>query len=128
MNGAALGTTELHVLRSRVSLDKRFLFYVTISSLFRSAGESEMYGAGGQKRVPPEFCKDFRLPLPLFGEQVAIANFLDTQSTKLDSLIAKKQTLIGNHKNDEKFPRAGSSMNNEYELFQERDFQERLEE
>jgi len=68
-NGVGFGTTELHVLRSGKRLDKRFLFYLTISHTFRMLGESEMYGAGGQKRVPPEFAKNFRVPLPLLDEQ-----------------------------------------------------------
>lgn len=59
-NGAAFGTTELHVLRPLGEVENRFLFYLTISSVFRSNGKAEMYGAGGQKRVPPGFCKDFR--------------------------------------------------------------------
>ncbi len=75
-NGAAFGTTELHVLRSTTVLERRFLFYFTISGLFRSLGEGAMYGAGGQKRVPPEFCENVRLPLPPTDEQRAIADFL----------------------------------------------------
>jgi len=93
-NGAALGTTELHVLRVRPSLDRRFLFYLTISSVYRKTGEAEMYGAGGQKRVPPEFNKNFRTPLPPSVEQVAIADFLDRETAKIDRLVAKKRTLI----------------------------------
>jgi type I restriction enzyme S subunit len=68
-NGVAFGTTELHVLRVGKRLDKRFLFHLTTSHTFRMLGESEMYGAGGQKRVPPEFAKDFRIPLPPIDEQ-----------------------------------------------------------
>ncbi|MEX0619638.1 MAG: hypothetical protein WDZ76_12075 [Pseudohongiellaceae bacterium] len=56
-NAIAFGTTELHVLRSGSYLDPEFLYYITISNLFRSLGESEMYGAGGQKRVPETFIK-----------------------------------------------------------------------
>ena len=59
VNSAAYGTTELHVLRASESFDYRYLFYLTITDGYRKLGESEMYGAGGQKRVPPEFCKDF---------------------------------------------------------------------
>ncbi len=95
VNGAAFGTTELHVLRSGSNLERRFLFYFTISSVFRSIGEGSMYGAGGQKRVPPEFCKDIRLPLPLEkAEQTAIADFLDRETGKIDTLVAKNRTLI----------------------------------
>lgn len=51
-NGVGFGTTELHVLRPSNQLDAAFLFYVTISHVFRHEGASWMYGAGGQKRVP----------------------------------------------------------------------------
>jgi len=93
-NGTAFGTTELHVLRSGSDLDRRFLFYFTISQYFRSNGEGEMYGAGGQKRVPPEFCKNVRLPLPPIADQRAIADFLDRETANIDTLVAKKRRLI----------------------------------
>jgi type I restriction enzyme S subunit len=94
LNGAAFGTTELHVLRAAPILERRFLFYFSISRLFRSTGEGEMYGAGGQKRVPPEFCENVRVPLPPIDDQRAIADFLDRETLKLDTLVAKKRTLI----------------------------------
>ncbi len=93
-NGVGFGTTELHVLRPGKHLNKQFLFYLTISHTFRMLGESEMYGAGGQKRVPPEFVKDFRIPLPPIDEQQTIARFLDAKTAQMDELIAKKRLLI----------------------------------
>jgi len=93
-NGVGLGTTELHVLRSDSRLDARFLFYLSISQPFRKLGESEMYGAGGQKRVPEDFIKDFRACLPPFFEQQAIASFLDRETVRIDVLITKKQRLV----------------------------------
>jgi type I restriction enzyme S subunit len=56
-------------------------------------GESEMYGAGGQKRVPPEFAKDFRVPLPPLEEQHTIVRFLDAKITQIDALVAQKRQL-----------------------------------
>ena len=94
-NKTAFGTTELHVLRAdHDQIDPSFLFYLTISDLFRKLGESEMYGAGGQKRVPETFIKDFRAALPSPDEQKAIARFLDFKTAQIDTLIAKKQTLL----------------------------------
>ncbi|MEQ1602330.1 MAG: restriction endonuclease subunit S [Methylophilaceae bacterium] len=94
-NKTAFGTTELHVLRANPDqLEPQFLFYLTISDLFRKLGESEMYGAGGQKRVPETFFKDFRAGLPTLGVQQAIARFLDFKTAQIDALIAKQQALL----------------------------------
>jgi len=94
-NGVGFGTTELHVVRPRArELHTRYLFYLTISHPFRMLGTGEMYGAGGQKRVPDSFVKDLRTPLPPLDEQQAIARFLDHETTKLDALVAKKRRLI----------------------------------
>ncbi|UUE10154.1 restriction endonuclease subunit S [Dickeya zeae] len=94
-NKTAFGTTELHVMRTNSSLlDPHFLFYLTISDLFRKTGESEMYGAGGQKRVPESFFKDFRAGLPSMEEQQTITRFLDFKTVQIDALIAKQQALL----------------------------------
>ncbi len=94
LNGIAFGTTELHVMRCRSGLDNRFAFYLTFSKSFRKLGEAEMYGAGGQKRVPESFIEDLRHPIPPVAEQRAIVAFLDRETAKIDSLIVKKQRLI----------------------------------
>ena len=94
-NKTAFGTTELHVMRAAPEqLEPQFLFYLTISDLFRKIGESEMYGAGGQKRVPESFIKDFRAGLPSIREQQTIARFLDFKTAQIDALIEKKKTLL----------------------------------
>lgn len=94
-NKTAFGTTELHVMRTAPEqLKPEFLFYLTISDLFRKIGESEMYGAGGQKRVPESFIKDFRAGLPSIKEQQAIARFLDFKTAQIDALISKKRELL----------------------------------
>ncbi|PKQ39013.1 restriction endonuclease subunit S [Pseudomonas sp. YY-1] len=94
-NKTAFGTTELHVMRAGPEhLEPQFLFYLTISDLFRKIGESEMYGAGGQKRVPESFIKDFRAGIPPIREQQDIARFLDFKTAQIDALIAKKVALL----------------------------------
>lgn len=93
-NEVAFGTTELHIIRPRPGLDARFFFYLTIAHDFRSFGESEMLGAGGQKRVPEEFIKDWRPPLPPLEAQRRIARFLDEKTARIDGLIEKKRALL----------------------------------
>ena len=94
INGIAFGTTELHVLRVTKSTDPRFLFYASMGDAFRRLGQAEMYGAGGQKRVPDSFIENLRHPLPTLPEQCAIAAFLDRETAKIDALVAKKERLI----------------------------------
>lgn len=94
VNGVAFGTTELHVLRPRDTLDARFLFYLTIARDFRAYGESEMLGAGGQKRVPEEFLKDWGPSLPDIDVQQRIVRFLDEKISRIDALIEKKRALL----------------------------------
>lgn len=94
VNGVGFGTTELHVVRPQPSIDKKFLFYLSTAHDFRSLGEAEMLGAGGQKRVPEAFIKDWRAPLPSLDTQKRIAAFLDDETTRIDTLIAKKRALL----------------------------------
>ncbi len=93
-NEIGFGTTELHVLRANPDLNPKFLFYLTASHSFREIGTGAMYGAGGQKRVPDDFIRDFRHPIPPLPEQRAIAAFLDRETARIDALIEKKQRQI----------------------------------
>ena len=94
VNEIAFGTTELHVLRVKESMDRQFLFYLSMGDAFRKLGQAEMYGAGGQKRVPDSFIRDLRHPLPPLLEQRAIAAFLDRETAEIDTLVAKKERLV----------------------------------
>lgn len=93
-NGVGFGTTELHVVRPGPTIDRRFLFYISIAHDFRNIGESEMYGAGGQKRIDEGFIKDWMPPLPPLDTQQRIARFLDEKTARIDGLIEKKRALL----------------------------------
>ncbi|MEC7547982.1 MAG: restriction endonuclease subunit S [Pseudomonadota bacterium] len=93
-NQVAFGTTELHVLRAEYEINPEWLFYLTISYPFREIGASEMYGAGGQKRIPEDFIKDFRLGIPDYKEQTEIVSYLDFELDKLDTLKDKTLNTI----------------------------------
>jgi type I restriction enzyme, S subunit len=71
------GSTEFHVLRAGPELDGRYLFHAVTGAGFRAAGERNMTGTAGQKRVPSEFVKRFRIPVPALDEQRRIARVLD---------------------------------------------------
>lgn len=93
--GIAFGTTEFTVLRPipKVSIPE-YLFRVISAEPFRRLGEASMYGAGGQKRVPDDFARDFSIAWPPVAEQRTIAAFLDHETARIDALIEEQQRLI----------------------------------
>lgn len=93
--GVGFGTTELIVARpARGRLAAEYLQWLFQSREFRGFGEGTMYGAGGQKRVPDDFVRDFRIVLPPLPEQAAIAAFLDRETAKIDALVEEQKRLI----------------------------------
>ena len=94
-NGIGFGTTELIVARPKAEeITGSYLHYLFISPDFRSIGASHMYGAGGQKRVPDDFVRNFPTAFPPLKEQTAIAAFLDRETAKIDELVAEQQRLM----------------------------------
>ena len=94
-NGIGFGTTELIVARPKAKeVTGQFLHYLFMSPDFRSLGESHMYGAGGQKRVPDAFVRNFATAMPPLPEQTQIAAFLDRETAKIDALVAEQGKLI----------------------------------
>ena len=94
LNGFGFGTTELTVMRPLEKTFGKYLWFVTKSDSFMSTGESTMYGAGGQKRVPDDFARNFHWAFPPLPEQQAIANYLDRETAKIDTLVSEQKDLI----------------------------------
>lgn len=93
VHGYGFGTTELTVMRPRL-LVPTYLYYLTISHRFRTTGIGMMQGSAGQKRVPDEYIRDYKIGLPTEAEQQAIAAFLDRETARIDALIQKKERMI----------------------------------
>ncbi len=95
LGGIGFGTTELIVARP---IDNKvcpeFLHSIFNSDAFRGLGQASMYGAGGQKRVPDDFVRNFRAPIPPLSEQQAIQNFIDSETGKIDALVEEQKRLI----------------------------------
>lgn len=94
LSGVGFGTTELHVLAPNDEIDARFLYYITTGDHFRKLGEAAMFGAAGQKRVPEDFVRDYRVPLPPLSQQRAIADYLDRETARLDALAGRTRESV----------------------------------
>lgn len=101
-NGLGFGSTEFHVIRAKEEyIDKKYLYFLTLSHEFRRRGEINMQGSAGQQRVPTDFLASYSVVLPPLPEQRKIANILSTWDEAIDLteqlIIAKqkrKQALI----------------------------------
>ena len=93
--GFGFGTTELIVVRPRLGrVLGEYLHWLFVSPDFRVNATAAMHGAGGQKRVPDEFVRDFAIALPSIAEQSAITAFLDRETGKIDALVAEQERLM----------------------------------
>ncbi|MFD9162562.1 restriction endonuclease subunit S [Streptomyces sp. NPDC059558] len=92
--GVGAGTTELHVLRPGPRIDPRFLLYVVNTHSFLKLGEAEMYGVAGQQRVPDDFLRNLPVALPTLEEQRRIADFLDAEAARLDSITTHRASQV----------------------------------
>jgi type I restriction enzyme S subunit len=71
------GSTEFHVLRAGAGIDARYLFHIVWNPVFREAAAPFMTGTAGQKRLPADYLRRYRVPLPSLVEQRRIAAMLD---------------------------------------------------
>ncbi len=94
IGGVGFGTTELIVARPTGKTSAAYIYWLFNSAAFRKHGEGAMYGAGGQKRVPEDFVRDFPVALPSPPEQSSIAAFLDRETGKIDALVEAQRRLI----------------------------------
>lgn len=93
--GIGFGTTELIVARPIINaIESEYLACVFNSQTFRKLGESEMYGAGGQKRVPDDFVRNFYCGIPPQDERTRILQFIETEIGKINALIEEQRRLI----------------------------------
>ncbi|WP_257281472.1 restriction endonuclease subunit S [Endozoicomonas sp. ISHI1] len=93
-NGIGFGSSEIYVLRSNGRVNNRFLYYRLQEDSFMDIATAAMTGAGGLKRVPGEVVNTYSFATPEYAEQTHIANFLDHETAKIDTLIEEQQSLI----------------------------------
>ena len=88
-----VGTTELMVLRSYEGVLNRFLLFLLLSESVIKQIDASTYGTK-MPRMSPDFLANFTFPLPPLDEQRAIVAFLDAETSRIDTLVAKQQRMI----------------------------------
>ncbi len=88
------GTTELFNLRAGNDVLPEYLYFITMTKLFRILGEGQMTGSAGQKRVPADFIRDFTIGLPPIDEQQEIVDYIRSEKGRINRLIATKHEQL----------------------------------
>jgi type I restriction enzyme S subunit len=93
VNGIGFGSTEFHVLRPLNEVTPEWIFYFIRQKSFRELAARFMTGSVGQQRVPEEFLRNARIPIPPIPLQKSLTNQLDKIKEKVESLL-KYQNII----------------------------------
>ncbi len=75
--GFGFGSTEFHILRPGAGVLPEWLFGFIRQPSFRSAAEANFTGTAGQQRVPTDYLKRVKIPVPPLADQARIVNLLD---------------------------------------------------
>ena len=88
-----VGAVDIVILRPDEQISSKFLVYV-MSSKEHFANTENLARGTTMQRISRGTLGGIRVYLPSYGEQSAIATFLDRETAKIDTLIAKQEKLI----------------------------------
>ena len=93
-NEVAFGSTEYIVLREKFGVtDKQFLYYFSISPIFRDVAIASMTGSSGRQRVQTDVVKQHVFDMPSLKEQKTIASVLSSLDDKV-ALFNRQNTTL----------------------------------
>ena len=91
VNDIGFGTTEFHVLRPGPLTIPEWIHLCVRRRAFREAARRSMCGGAGQQRVPLDFLKETRIPVPPLEEQRRIVARIEALTRRADE--ARRLTL-----------------------------------
>jgi len=89
-NGIGFGSSEFYVFRSSEKIKPEWIYYNVTANRFRNEGKLKMTGTGGLQRIPKDFVKHCKIPLPPLETQ----NLIITQIEKEQALVNANKELI----------------------------------
>ncbi|WP_205698910.1 hypothetical protein [Conexibacter sp. SYSU D00693] len=92
--GRALATSEVFVLRPHDRDATRYLQYRLLAADFLREGQASWFGVAGLKRVSAAFIKDTRIPETAWQNRVAIADFLDAETSRIAGVRREIAALL----------------------------------
>lgn len=87
VNGFGFGSTEFFVIRAGNFILPEWIYYFISTEKFILSGKNNMTGSAGQQRVPIEFLKGYKIPVPS----------IDIQRKKIE-IVNTEQELVNANK------------------------------
>lgn len=98
-NGRGAGSTEFIVIRALSRSDERFIYHIVTSRSFRGRGTLNMQGSAGQRRLPVDFVRNYKIYAPTSAEERnRVAKLMDTVTTEIALLEANIRLLSAEKK------------------------------
>ena len=92
-NGVGFGSTEYIVIRTdNEKVRSEWIYYFINSPEFLELGASNMTGSAGQRRVPLDFVRNYKIPVPTIEDQDIILEHIAEQR----KLITPLRSLVKN--------------------------------
>lgn len=92
-NGIGFGSTEFHVFRSYGAVLPEYIWSFVRQRSFREEAQKVMSGAVGQQRVPADYLKTHRLPLPPLSEQKRIVERVGSLMKKTERARSELENI-----------------------------------
>lgn len=103
-NGFACGSTEFHVFRAKnESIRIDFIYTLFRSEYLKSIAKRHFTGSAGQQRVPAQFFKSLKIPLPprVYTEDGIIDTNNDIQTQIVNHITIQKEKIKSLHQQAE---------------------------
>lgn len=96
-NGIGFGSSEYIVIRPNEKILSTWIYLNIIEDSFREKGKLNMTGTGGLQRIPPDFIKSSRIPLPDIKTQHQIVSQIEKEQLLVNAckeliMIYEKKT------------------------------------
>ncbi|AOC97164.1 putative type I restriction enzymeP M protein [Flavobacterium anhuiense] len=90
INGIGFGSSEYYVFRPNKKILSIWIYLNIITDNFREKGKLNMTGTGGLQRIPTDFVKSYKIPVP----SIKIQQEIVSQIEKEQALINANKELI----------------------------------
>ena len=85
-NGLGFGSTEFHVIRSGPKVLSKWLWYFVRQRSVREKAQQHFRGSAGQQRVPADFLKELKVPVPNIAEQRRVLSRITDCMERIDEI------------------------------------------